>query len=69
MPRLGKTLQSPRLELNALSTVVLHPGIRTLSFGISHTLLAALLWHPRPAVERRRHAPHQHRSELDSRQR
>ena len=38
-----------------------------MSFAISHTRLAVLLWGPRPAVERRHHAPHQHRSELDSR--
>ena len=74
-PRLGKILQSPRLERNALSlsllppSVRLHPGIRTLSFAISHTRLAALPWGLRLAVERRHHAPHQHKSELDSRPR
>ena len=43
MPRLGQTLPSPRLERNALNTVGLHPGVRTLSFAISHTRLAVLL--------------------------
>ena len=35
--------------------------------GFPHTHLAALLWGPHLAVERLRHAPQQHRSELDSR--
>ena len=69
MRRLEKILQSSRLERDALPTVGLHPGICALSFAISHTHLAALPWGPRPAVERGRHAPHQHRSELNSRQR
>ena len=67
MPRLGKILQSPKLERNALATVGLHSRIRTSSFVISPTRLASLLWGLHPAVERVRHAPHQHRSELDSR--
>ena len=66
-PRLWKILQSPKLERNALPTVELHPGTRTWSFAVSHTRLVALPWGLRLAVERRRHAPHQHKSELDSR--
>ena len=58
-----------KLERYALSNVGLHPEIRALSFAVSHARLAALVWCLRPAVERRRHAPRQHRSDLDSRQR
>ena len=50
MPHLGKTLQSPRLERNALTTIGVHRGIRALSFTISHTRLAVLIWGPRPVV-------------------
>ena len=67
MPRLGKTFQSARLERNALATVGLRPGIRTLCFAISNTRLAVLLWGSRLVVERGHHAPHQRGSELDSR--
>ena len=37
MARLGKILQSPKLERDALSIVGLRPTIRTLSFAVSHT--------------------------------
>ena len=37
MPRLGKILQSPKLERNALPIVGLRPKIRTSSFEVSHT--------------------------------
>ena len=62
VPRLGKILRSPTLERNALTIVGLHPKIRTLSFSVSHTHLAALFWGPRLAIERRHHAPYQRRS-------
>ena len=67
MPRLRKILRSPRLERNALFTVGLHPEIRTLSFAVSHTRLAALPWSPRLPVGRGRRGPHQRRSGLDPR--
>ena len=64
-----KILQSPKLEHDALPTVGLHPEIRTLSFVVSRTRLAALPWGPRLAIERGRHALRLRGSELDSRQR
>ena len=69
MPRLGKLLQSPKLERNALTIFGLRPEIRTSSFAVSHTRLAALPWGSRLAIGRGRRGPHQRRSGLDSRQR
>ena len=66
MPRLGKILQSPKLERNALVIVGLRPKIRTSSFAVSHTRLAALPWGPCLAIGRRRRGPRQRRSGLDS---
>ena len=67
MPRLGKILQSPKLERSALSIVGLRPKIRALSFAVSHTPLAALPGGPRLAIGRKRRGPHQRRSGFDSR--
>ena len=55
----GKSSSVPNLSVMLFPTVGQHPEIRTLSFAISHTRLAALPWGPRPAVERRRRELHQ----------
>ena len=59
--------QSPKLERNAPAIVGLRPEIRTSSFAVSHTHLAALPWGPRVAIGRRRREPHQRRRGLGSR--
>ena len=54
-------------RLQHLSIVVgLRPKNRALSFAISRTRQAALLWGLRLAVEHKRREPHQRKSVLDS---
>ena len=65
-PRLGKTLPPANPRHNVLSNAGQHPKIRTSSFAISHTRLAALPWGPRLAIGRRRRELHRRRSGLDS---
>ena len=73
-PSIGQSqnLQGARnvlLVCLTLDSPLSHPKIRTSSFAVSHTRLAALPWGPRLSIGRRRRGLHQRRSGLDSRQR
>ena len=66
MPRLGKTLPPPKRGHDVLTIVGQRPKIRTSSFAVSHTHLAALPWGLRLAIGRGRRGPHRRKSGLDS---